>query len=114
MNKDEFKEKLEEIRLSYISTMDSRREEIERYWSDLQTQWNLETFQQLYMIIHGIAGSAETFGFPEMTRQARSITNQFKLIKQTGPNEHTLSELDPKVGLLIEMMELAVKNQDID
>lgn len=109
MSTENLEEKLAEIRRSYITTMAPKREEIEQHWAELRKTWNDESQQSLYMIIHGIAGSAETFGFPELTRQARAVIDQLKRLNQPVPDQPFLDELQPKVTALLQMLESASK-----
>lgn len=109
MSKDNFEEKLAEIRRSYITTMAPKREEIEEYWEALTDKWDNETQKKLYMIIHGIAGSAETFGFPELTRQARAVIDHLKQQDPSMPDEQFVVKLQPEVSALLKMLESASK-----
>ena len=76
---------LDAIRVSYIASLKSKRETIEVNWQKLNDAWMADTYDSLYLVIHGLAGSAETFGFPEITQQARVVVNQFKELNPHRP-----------------------------
>ena len=54
-------------------------------WAALSTQWHHETYQSLYLIIHSLAGSAETFGLNDITQDARKVIDLFKQHTEQQP-----------------------------
>jgi len=78
MTNESIQEKLEQIRQSYISTLNEKRDAINAHWCVLKESENEEAGSNMYLVIHGIAGSAETFGLPELTRQARTVLDHIK------------------------------------
>ena len=60
MSPAEIEARLAEVRKSYIMSLTEKREAIVTKWATLSAQWNDETYQSLYLIIHSLAGSAET------------------------------------------------------
>lgn len=78
LSQAEIEARLAEVRRSYIASLEEKRDTIERQWAMLSGQWNDETYQSLYLIIHSLAGSAETFGLASVTRDARKVVDLFK------------------------------------
>jgi chemotaxis protein histidine kinase CheA len=78
LSQEEIEARLAEVRMSYLNSLSDKREAIETQWTTLSTQWQPDTYQSLYLIIHSLAGSAETFGLAEITRDARAVIDLFK------------------------------------
>lgn len=98
---------LDAVRISYIASLRDKQEAVYTHWNKLKTGWCAEAFDQLYMVIHGLAGSAETFGFPQITKQARLVVNYFKSL-----NPHAapvaadyVTEIDQEVLKLLELLQ---------
>jgi len=70
--------RLAEIRRSYLDSLCEKREAIYSCWRELSQQWNTETYRKLFMIVHSLAGSAETFGFAEVSATARVLMEQLR------------------------------------
>lgn len=110
MSKESIQEKLEKVRLSYITTLDEKREDIETHWRELNESWDDETYNSLYMVIHSIAGSAETFGFPELTQRARSVIDQFKQTGSSPLDSHLSKKIDAKIIELLNSLKMNSTN----
>ena len=97
---------LDAIRLSYIESLKTKRETIEVNWASLNNDWVADTYDSLYLVIHGLAGSAETFGFPEITQQARVVVNEFKeLNPHHAPKSGDLvHQIDRDIGILMQTL----------
>jgi HPt (histidine-containing phosphotransfer) domain-containing protein len=104
MANENIQEKLEKVRLSYISTLVDKRHNINTQWNSLKQNWEQESYDNMYMIIHGIAGSAETFGFPELTQSARSVIDYLKENKQDLPSAELIQTLENKIISLTGLM----------
>ena len=104
INNENIQEKLEKVRLSYISTLEEKTNKINSLWQLLKLDWDQETYSNMYMIIHGIAGSAETFGLPELTREARAVLDRLKEHEQDLPSPENIETLDKKIIILSSLM----------
>lgn len=109
MSKKSIQEKLEKVRLSYIATLDKKSEEIDSNWQALNENWDEDIYKNLYMIIHSIAGSAETFGFPDLTAQARTVINQFKQTNSTSSDIIANEEINLQITNLMTALDSAKK-----
>lgn len=70
---------LNALRLSYYQSLPDRFSRIEYLWQELQQDSShAANYEEFYRLIHGIAGSAETFGLPALTATARRLLNQIK------------------------------------
>lgn len=102
---ESIKEKLEKVRQSYISTLIEKRNAIDTHWSVLKENADEETGSKMYLIIHGIAGSAETFGFPELTKQARSTLDYIKEVNTANSVMRLTDEINRELEKLIVLLE---------
>jgi len=104
MNSENIQEKLEQIRLSYISSLEDKKNAIDAHWCSLKDNWDEEIQGAMYLIVHGIAGSAETFGMPELTRQARTVIDLLKQVNSSSPDTDLLQKIDDEIdGLFIKL-----------
>lgn len=96
LSQSEIEARLAEVRRSYIASLEQKRDAIEMHWSALCIQWHADTYQSLYLIIHSLAGSAETFGLADVSHSARKLVEQFKRKKEqhafTGHQITTMTE----------------------
>jgi HPt (histidine-containing phosphotransfer) domain-containing protein len=92
---------LQAIRASYCASLPEKLARIELLWRQLQQdQSNKVIYEEFYRLLHSIAGSAETFGLPELTRAARSIVQQLK-----HTNDITaLTAVSEDLGVLSELI----------
>ncbi|MEJ2360305.1 MAG: Hpt domain-containing protein [Gammaproteobacteria bacterium] len=85
-SQEEIEARLNAIRQDYLCSLQEKRDAIMANRAALQRNWDNDVYHALYLIVHSLAGSAETFGLVELTRTARSLVNAFK---QYG-DEHAL------------------------
>ena len=108
MNSNDTQDKLDALRLSYIATLNDKRSTIKENWQQLVNQWNPEHFDALYIVLHGLAGSAETFGLPKITSEARELVDTLKLLSKSGaPDQTDLSQLDRSINAFLAHLEMA-------
>lgn len=110
MNNTDLQEKLGKIRLSYITTLDEKRDTINRHWCALKNHWDEDGRDTMHIIIHGIAGSAETFGFPELTQQARIVLNHLKQVDPNQLDARTFHDTNSEMLGLLKMLETINKS----
>jgi len=104
MNRESIQDKLQKVRLSYIATLEEKKNNITRHWELLNKDWQSESYDNMYMVIHGIAGSAETFGFPELTQTAREVIDYLKKHQQDLPGPDYIKTVDSKICELTALM----------
>ena len=104
MSKETIQNKLEKVRLSYIASLIEKRDEIQDYWAVLRQDWDDDAYNNLYLLIHSLAGSAETFGFPDITDKARAIINYFKESKISTADTVTDSHIDTLIKELKDLL----------
>lgn len=98
--------KLEALRLSYLASLPDKHSAIHVHWQRLVEHWDGEHFDALYIVLHGLAGSAETFGLPHITQEARDLVNTLKLLsKNTPPEPSTLDKLESDLTTFLAHLE---------
>ena len=109
MNSDDINAQLANVRTSYIESLADKKLAMLEHWNVLKVDWNEQSYQDLYIIIHSLAGSAGTFDLPDITEYAKDIVNLFK---ECNPEQNTLTdklikETQIKIERLIQSMEHA-------
>jgi len=99
MNPESIQQQLAKVRISYIESLTEKKSKLQQLWGTLKTQWLDKVYQELYIIIHGLAGSAGTFDLPDISDRAREIINIFKdsKIDQSAPNDALLDNIQGKL-----------------
>ncbi|MBF0371436.1 MAG: diguanylate cyclase [Magnetococcales bacterium] len=65
-------EKLAAARQKFADRLPDRMREIQETWKDIgQDGWTIESFQAFHRMVHNLAGTSGTFGFPDVGRAAR-------------------------------------------
>ncbi len=66
-------EKLAELNRRYASALGGRIAELEAYLAAYNETASVEDLEKLYKGAHAVAGSARTFGLPEVTVRAKDL-----------------------------------------
>ena len=66
-------EGLEALRDSYAASLPGKLAEIERFWSEVSSTAGGAALRSLHRAVHSITGSAGTYGFAEISREARAF-----------------------------------------
>lgn len=77
-------EQLRILREGYAAKLPSKLEQIESLWqvveSEPRPQWPAETLFTLHRLVHSLAGSGATFGFPDLSLHARRAEVDLKAL----------------------------------
>ena len=109
MSQENIKKQLQKVRASYLASFKDKINSIEELWQELQINWQPQLYEELYIIVHSLAGSAGTFDLPDITDSARAIVDMFKENKTSvnKPDEALLNKIDLKFNYLLKTMEQA-------
>jgi len=109
MSRDNLHKKFNQVRESYIVSLNDKKKSLQQHWQELQTDWHTQTYDELYIIIHSLAGSAGTFDLPDITDSARAIIDLFKENKtaRNNPDKTLLNKIEEKLDYLIKVMDQA-------
>lgn len=112
MSEQDIQARLAEVRRSYIASLRPRRQNIIELWESLQTQWDASEFEALHRLAHSLAGSAETFGFADITQAARLLVDDLRKLEEKPPSPPVRAQLDEKVRLVLLTLELHADGED--
>ena len=75
---DEFQERLCSLATTFIEELPDKINEIEVLWSKLLGEWESDMLQEIHRAVNNLAGSSKTFGFSELSIEARVLEQIFK------------------------------------
>jgi|CXWL01.1.fsa_nt_gi diguanylate cyclase (GGDEF)-like protein len=78
----EFQEIMRLLVISFTEELPNRVNEIEVMWNRLQTEWDMKALQELHRSVHNLVGTGKTFGFPEISIEARTLEQVLKSLMQ--------------------------------
>ena len=106
----DIEQQLAELRISYTADLGRRLAELHSLWASLAVQWQKPAEESLHHMVHSIAGSAETFGYPELTRLARALLVPVRAIEGI-PDSQLQTEIGQKLADLMQAMQVIVDAQ---
>lgn len=65
--------KLDALCKFYTKNLPNKIQDLENLWKKQQQHWDLIEFQDFYREVHGLCGSAGTYGYPELSTAARTM-----------------------------------------
>ncbi|MCP4406143.1 MAG: response regulator [bacterium] len=78
-------EKLNGLRELYIAGLPAKLSSIDAAWSDVEgSEGHPGQLQDVHRLVHGIAGSGATFGFPALSWAARSLEVLLNILIESG------------------------------
>lgn len=104
---NELEAKLAEIKLAYQSELSDKANELKLLWKALQDEaWNVDRLVELHRLVHNLAGSGATFGFVEISTQARALEIELKALLQGTINhlDAVRAEIPTLLASLIEVL----------
>ena len=93
---DDTQEMLRLLRENYAARLPEKLKQIKEYWQTLeQSGWETETAQKLHALVHKLAGSGASYGFPEVSQTARDLEVYLEEIleNQTSPTSNWQTEI---------------------
>ncbi len=107
MTTETLEKKLNKVRESYILSLAKKKTLLQTLWQELLTDWQTPVFNELYIIIHSMAGSAGTFNLEKVTQHARMVVELFKDNKsnETKPDEALLQTIENALDKLFSSIE---------
>lgn len=70
---------LRDLQQYFASRLPERLEEIEMAWAEVrESGWAPDALRTFYRLAHSLTGTGSTFGYPEVTRTARSLESYLK------------------------------------
>jgi HPt (histidine-containing phosphotransfer) domain-containing protein len=104
-SKEKLEERLKILKQMYAAQLPARLQEIKEKWDIARKKWNAENLKNLERLVHNLTGSGATFGFPEITNQARELELYLKEFFLSLPSlESKEAEIQTKLDQLIFVM----------
>jgi diguanylate cyclase (GGDEF)-like protein len=97
---------LRDLQQYFASRLPERLEEIERTWQEVRDSgWAPDALRELHRLTHSLTGAGSTFGYPEVTRTARSLERYLK--DRLEPSGAPLDDAAKGVEALLEELRAA-------
>lgn len=74
----EFRERMRLLLASFAQELPDRINEIEALWSKLQAEWDIKALQELHRSVHNLVSNGKTFGYPQLSIEARALEQVLK------------------------------------
>lgn len=88
---DNIQQQLKAVQQSYRASLPEKLARLEVLWLLLQIESELPVnYEEFYRILHTMAGSAETLGYPALTQAARAMVQQLKASKSPAQQARNL------------------------
>lgn len=75
---EKFQAELQKLKEAFAASLPSRVGELDALWGELDLAAASVTLGRLERALHSLAGSGATFGFPEVSRQAKAMENALR------------------------------------
>ena len=103
----EFEKKLNESRVKYVSSLPVKISEITLIWNQLnKNKWRTEVMLKMQNLAHNLAGSGGTFGFPQLSDQAKLLEKTLDDLKTENNERPEQSKIAKIEDILISLQEV--------
>lgn len=90
---NDFDERYARIRENYVGRVRDRMATIERAVEALREEFEVERFDEIRQLVHRLAGSGETMGFPDISARSIELEEQLDAIDPAS-EEAWLTEVE--------------------
>lgn len=96
---DEFQERLCLLATTFVEELPDKIIEIEGLWSKLLGEWESNMLQEIHRAVNNLAGSSKTFGFSELSIEARVLEQIFKnlLLQQVSADAFQANRISQQI-----------------
>ncbi|WP_293004758.1 diguanylate cyclase [Nitrosomonas sp.] len=115
MNMTEHKEFRERMRLLlalFAHELPDRMDEIEALWAKLQIEWNIKVLQELHRSVHNLVSNGKTFGYPELSIEARALEQILKNLMQKDITADAL-QASRILQQILELKKISIEKESI-
>lgn len=78
----EFQERMRLVLAAFAQELPHRISEIESLWHKLQLEWDSKALQEMHRSVHHLVSNGKTFGYPELSMEARALETILKSMMQ--------------------------------
>lgn len=77
---------------AFAQELPHRISEIESLWQKLRSEWDSKALQEMHRSVHHLVSNGKTFGYPELSTEARALEKILKsLLQVTTPVDDSQS-----------------------
>jgi len=107
LEKNKFAEKFKEAKLNYLHNLPDKIAEIKLTWEHLnKVEWRLGLLLKMQNLCHNLAGSGGTFGFPQLSEQAKNLELALNTVKYPDDETPEIFKLQKIDDLLMGLQEV--------
>ncbi|RMF17930.1 MAG: hypothetical protein D6758_05385 [Gammaproteobacteria bacterium] len=77
-------EKLAQLSQNYLDNLSGRMADLDSHWRCLTEAHRSDALRDAMIVVHSLAGSARTFGFPEVSETARALELALRELEEDG------------------------------
>lgn len=88
----EFQERMRLVLAAFAQELPHRISEIESLWQKLRSEWDSKALQEMHRSVHHLVSNGKTFGYPELSVEARALEKILKsMLQVTTPLDDSQS-----------------------
>lgn len=76
----EFQDRMRALLAAFAQELPQRISEIESLWGKLRVEWDIKALQEMHRSVHHLVSNGKTFGYPELSTEARALERMLKRI----------------------------------
>lgn len=76
----EFQDRMRALLAAFAQELPQRISEIESLWGKLRVEWDIKALQEMHRSVHHLVSNGKTFGYPELSTEARALEQMLKRI----------------------------------
>lgn len=103
-------EKLQQLQNKYTAELPAKIQLLQNYWQQLQASYDDDVLREFSRGAHNLAGSAGTFGFSELSKQARILEKTLNTLKSNAIFDDAIK--DKISSALIDIHTVATSGSD--
>ena len=89
----EFQERMRLLLAAFAQELPQRISEIAALWNKLRVEWDTKALQEKYFSVHHLVSNGKTFGYPELSAEARALEQTLKrMLAETIPADDALAD----------------------
>lgn len=77
-------EKLAQLSQDYLHNLAGRMDDLNGHWRCLTEAHRKDALRDAMIVVHSLAGSARTFGFPKVSETARALEMALRELEEEG------------------------------
>lgn len=100
---EQFKIKLDELQAQFLNELPNKIKDLHTHWKIVRNQnWSNDSNEAFCFVMHGLIGTAGTFGFNDISSAARQLESLIKTVAKQGvpPNQEEV-EIIEKIFLTL-------------